>query len=94
MVLIDTAYNGMYIIEPGASVKVEAMPDTMGLKIGLVYDVIPDRKELRFVRFTCKNDSVLNISEMNEDDVSWYGGEAALKMTIFNSFCLLISSFH
>lgn len=52
----------------------EAQPDAIGLKIGLVYDTIFETKELLFQRFACKNDSVLTISELDYDDVSWFGG--------------------
>lgn len=71
----------MYIVEPGGSVKAEAMPDALGLKIGLIYDANPETKELFFVRFSCKNDTVLNISEIADDDISWYGGKASIIMS-------------
>jgi hypothetical protein len=82
-VSLCAAYNAMYIIEPGGSVNAEAMPDALGLKIGLVYDANPSTKEIFFVRFTCKNDSVLNVSEMLEDDVSWYGGRLRSQLCNF-----------
>ncbi len=63
----------MYTIEPGESVQVESQPDPTGLKIGLVYDCSMERKELLYQRFVCKNESVLTISEIDYEEISWFG---------------------
>ena len=67
------AYNTLYTIEPGAAVQVESQPDPTGLKIGLVYDCKVEKKELYYQRFVCKTDSVLNISEVDYEEISWFG---------------------
>ncbi len=61
-------------MEPGENCKVEANPDAIGLKIGLVYDTKKEKQEMLFHRFTCSNDSVLTITEMEGTDVQFYGG--------------------
>jgi hypothetical protein len=52
---------------------VEANPDAIGLKIAIVYRVDMDTKELFYQRFVAKNDSVCNISEVNDEEISYYG---------------------
>lgn len=68
-------YSGLYVVEPGQSGVVESTPDALGLKIGLVYDINPKTHELFYARFVSKNDAVLNISEVSNDDISWYGDD-------------------
>ena len=63
----------MYMIDPGETKVVEANPDPTGLKVAIVYAVDPEKKELLYHRFFCKNDGVLNITELTGDDVSYYG---------------------
>ena len=71
--LIYLQYNTLYVIEPGSTVLVESQPDATGLKIGLVYDVDLAKKEFHYQRFVCKTDSVLSISEIDYDEISWFG---------------------
>jgi hypothetical protein len=75
VVIVITAYTCAYVIGPGQSVVVESQPDAIGLKVGIIYDAIPESHEFHYQRFVCKNDSVLNISEVDFEDVSWYGGK-------------------
>lgn len=73
-ILFRTAYHTLYIIESGENCKVEANPDAIGLKIGVIYDTKIDKQEFLFHRFTCNNDSVLTITEMEGLDIQFYGG--------------------
>eukprot|EP01039_Chlorochromonas_danica_P014882 gene14882-17433_t len=66
-------YNTMYIIEPGGTEKVEANPDAIGLKVGVIFDTARDRQEMHFYRFICHNDSVLTITSMDTEDIDYYG---------------------
>jgi len=71
--LIYLTYNTLYVIEPGATILVESQPDATGLKVGLVYDCSLDTKELFYQRFVCKTDSTLTISEIDGEEISWFG---------------------
>ena len=51
----------------------ESQPDPIGLKVGVVYDCSLEKKEILYQRFTCKNESILNISEIDYDEISWFG---------------------
>jgi hypothetical protein len=53
---------------------VEANPDAVGLKVGIVFGAKTDKQELSFHRFTCNNDSVLTVTAMDGDDIDYYGG--------------------
>lgn len=78
------AYNCLYLVEPGESVLLEAQPDAVGLKVGVVYDVTTDTQEILYQRFSCKNESILNVSELVNDDISWYGGEKQFHLVNFH----------
>jgi hypothetical protein len=65
----------MYVLEPGQEGVVEANPDAVGLKIGVVYDTNNKAKEFLYHRFLCKNNSVFNISEVDSEEVSFYGND-------------------
>lgn len=75
----ETAYNSLYVIEPGETVTVEANPDAIGLKVGIIYQVNEETKEFLFQRFMCKNDSIFNISEIIGEEVSFYGDGISLQ---------------
>lgn len=64
----------MYIIEPGGTEKVEANPDAIGLKVGIIYDTSREKQEMHFYRFICHNDSVLTVTAMGTEDIDYYGG--------------------
>lgn len=74
----------MYIVEPGESTKIEANPDAIGLKIGIVYHTERERNELYFHRFTCHNDSVLTIQFIEGENISYAGGTASTTI-LFNN---------
>jgi hypothetical protein len=65
----------MYILMPGESQVVEANPDPIGLKVGIVYDTIRDTQDLLYHRFSCKNDCLLTLTSIEGDDVDYYGGK-------------------
>ncbi len=65
----------MYIIEPGGTEKVEANPDAIGLKVGIICDTVRDKQEMHFFRFICHNDSVLTITSMDAEDIDYFGGK-------------------
>lgn len=64
----------MYLIEPGEVQVVEANPDPIGLKVGIVYETRREKQEFLFLRFGCSNDSVLTITSLDGEDVDYYGG--------------------
>ena len=68
----------MYIVPPGQNQLVETNPDPIGLKLGIIYDVNTDQKDLLYHRFFCKNDGVLNVTEINGQDISYYGHRGAV----------------
>jgi hypothetical protein len=72
------AYTAMYVIESLGSAEVQAQPDAIGLKVGLVYDINEETSELHYLRFQCLNDSVLSILDVDFDEISWYGGESMI----------------
>eukprot|EP00981_Chlorochromonas_danica_P008690 scaffold2270_cov242-Ochromonas_danica.AAC.4 len=63
----------MYVVMPGESQLVEANPDPIGLKVGILYNTLKDSQEFLFHRFSCKNDSVLTITAVEGDDIDYYG---------------------
>jgi hypothetical protein len=66
----------MYVLEPGQTSQVEAMPDAVGLKIGVVYQVKEATLELLYTRFFSKNESTFNINVVSENgEISYFGGE-------------------
>jgi len=65
----------MYVLDPGQEGVVEANPDAVGLKVGVVYDTNNKAKEFLYHRFLCKNNSVFNISEVDSEEVSFYGND-------------------
>lgn len=65
----------MYILEPGDETVVEANPDAVGLKIGVCYMAKKETKEFFYLRYTVKSNAVFNISEIDGDDVSYYGDD-------------------
>ena len=69
-----TAYNKMYVLEPGESKQVEALSSPLGLKIGIVYDAAPDGQVLMYQRWAVSNESVLTITSINGADIATYGG--------------------
>ena len=77
--LVHQGYNCLYLIEPGKSVFVEATPDAVGLKIGVVYDTIAKTRELLFQKFACKNESTIAIYDIDYDKLSWDGGKLYLR---------------
>ena len=64
----------MYIVAPGESALIEANPDAIGLKLGIIYQTEKERNELYFHRFTCNNDSVLTITLVNGENITYFGG--------------------
>eukprot|EP01031_Cornospumella_fuschlensis_P023418 gene23418-28416_t len=69
----------MYVVYPGESQVVEANPDPIGLKVGLVYDTLSQTQEFLFHRFSCKNDSILTITDVEASDVDYYGEGTTLQ---------------
>lgn len=63
----------MYVVEPGQTQIVETNPDPIGLKVGVIYDIQFEKNELLYHRFLCKNDGILNITDLNGDEISYYG---------------------
>lgn len=53
---------------------VEAMPDPVGLKMGVIVGINAESQELIYQRFQCKNEAIFNISEITGEDISFYGG--------------------
>ena len=53
---------------------VEAMPDPVGLKMGVIVGINMELQELIYQRFQCKNEAIFNISEITGEDISFYGG--------------------
>jgi hypothetical protein len=72
------AYHTMYIVGPGESAMIEANPDAIGLKLGIIYQTEKERNELLFHRFTCNNDSFLTITLINGENITYFGGIIAL----------------
>lgn len=71
--LMYKTYHTMYIVEPGDIQVVEANPDAIGLKVGIVYDAKRFKQEFSFHRFTCQNDSTLTVTSIGGDDIDYYG---------------------
>ena len=61
---------------------VEAMPDPVGLKMGVVVGVNLELQELIYQRFQCKNEAIFNISEITGEDISFYGGSCFTKLSL------------
>ena len=66
---------------------VEAMPDPVGLKMGVIVGINVDSQELIYQRFQCKNEAIFNISEITGEDISFYGG-AYPNTTESSALCL------
>lgn len=64
----------MYVVEPGESVDVNALTNPNGLKIGIVYDAVPESEVLLYQRFTSKNKATLTITHVSAGDISTFGG--------------------
>jgi hypothetical protein len=71
--LVYTSYHTMYIIEPGGVQVVEANPDAIGLKLGIIFEAKRFKQELTFFRFTCQNDSILTVTSIGGGDIDYYG---------------------
>lgn len=65
----------MYIVDPGETKLVEAASDPIGLKIALVYDAQPDGQILKYQRWAIKNDKVLTITGLKNEEISTVAGE-------------------
>lgn len=68
-------HTNMYILDPGESKQVEAIPHDYGLKVGVVYDAKSEGQVLMYQRWGCKNESVLTVTFMNGGDISTFGGQ-------------------
>jgi hypothetical protein len=96
--LMYKTYHTMYIVDPGDIQVVEANPDAIGLKVGVVYDAKRFKQEFSFHRFTCQNDSTLTITSIDGDDVDYYGegtnlqGKNTLREMDVDAFNLAASS--
>jgi hypothetical protein len=75
IIFLFLAYHTMYVIEPGESTIIEANPDAVGLKLGIIYNTEKERNELYFHRFTCNNDSTLTITTSDGENISYFGGD-------------------
>ena len=73
--LLYKNYHSMYVLEPGQEGIVEANPDAVGLKVAIIYDTNNKTKEFLYHRFLCKNNSVFNISEVDSEEVSFFGND-------------------
>ena len=73
--LLYKNYHSMFIFEPGQEGVVEANPDAVGLKIGVVYDANNKTKEFLYHRFLVKNESIFTISEVDSEEVSFFGND-------------------
>eukprot|EP01035_Chromulina_nebulosa_P018217 gene18217-23883_t len=71
--MLYTGYKNMYIIEPGESKQVEAIPHDYGLRVGIIYDAKSEGQVLMYQRWVCKNESVLTVTFMNGGDISTFG---------------------
>ena len=65
----------MYILEPGDETLVEANPDATGLKIGVCYMAKKETKEFFYLRYMVKTNAIFTISEIEGDEVSYYGDD-------------------
>jgi hypothetical protein len=73
--LILLAYNSMYVIQPGANEKVEANPDAIGLKLGIIFDTAREKQELLFYKFIVHNECEITITHVDLQDIDYYGGK-------------------
>jgi hypothetical protein len=71
-----TEYANMYIIDPGESKSVEALPHDYGLKVAVVYDAQAEKQTLMYKRWECKNESVFTVTFMDTgtETISTSGG--------------------
>lgn len=69
---------------------VEAMPDPVGLKMGVIVGINVDTQELIYQRFQCKNEAIFNISEITGEDISFYGGAYANRSAHSPSPCITL----
>ena len=77
----------MYIVESGETQLVEANPDAIGLKLGIIYETRREKQELLFHRFTCNNDSILTVVSMEGTEIDHYGGKQS-RLHFFDSYYL------
>ena len=61
---------------------VEAMPDPVGLKMGVIVGINMELQELIYQRFQCKNEAIFNISEITGEDISFYGGKKIVNILL------------
>ena len=71
---IRSAYEKMYVLEPGEQKQVEALSSPIGLKIAIVYDAAPEGQYLLYQRWEVKINSILTITYVNGGDISTFGG--------------------
>lgn len=96
--LLHTKYTNMYILDPGESKQVEAIPHDYGLKVSIVYDAKSEGQVLMYQRYSCKNESVLTVTFMNGGDVSTFGdntvsqGKGEIKVRNESSFAQAVEA--
>ncbi len=96
--LMYKTYHTMYIVDPGDIQVVEANPDAIGLKVGVIYDAKRFKQEFSFHRFTCQNDCTLTVTSIDGDDIDYYGegtnlqGKNTLRELDVDAFNLAASS--
>ena len=64
----------MYVLDPAETLQVEANSDPIGLKVGIIYDAIPDGTQLKYQRWCVRNDATLTITDMTGESVTTFGG--------------------
>lgn len=71
----------MYSLDPGASCVVEALSNPIGLKVGIVFDAVPDADQskggkLEYQRWAVKKEKVLTITSMENKEIATVGDDA------------------
>ena len=76
--LLYQKYEHMYSLDPGASCVVEALSNPIGLKVGIVFDAVPDADQkkggqLKYQRWAVKKEKVLTITALEREEITAVG---------------------
>ena len=66
--VLYSRYHAMYIILPGATKTIEAIPNPEGLKLAVVYKV-DSKRHLYYKRWKVENQSVISIDSINGAEI-------------------------
>lgn len=72
--LLYRSYESIYIIEPGKEEIVEANP-AHTFKVGIIYEVDEEKKEFKYVRFSCKSGGKEHTKSFTIDEIDQESGE-------------------